>query len=633
MKNRTTTYLRVLFILSLFVLLTVPALAQKSRAMGTLDYTSIAQISSSNAEGTGVNFLNPYTNLRDTFFAGLFKGTLNSVSTKFYCIDINTHLARNEDYWDEGNTPSEITYILNNYYPFKTNYGGKLSDLNKEAAAIQFAIWHFSDNVDLDEISGSNDIENRAIAIVADANANHANVVPLQSLLILPSFQSLTQGTNASFDIYALDLNGNPISGLAVNISSTIGSLSAAAGTTNASGHVGPITLTYSGTGTATIKIKAIVEIPQGTRYVYKAGSNLKQKLVLATPTFDTKEEIATVIWYTPGGPGTCDTKGFITFTQGGWGSTSNSTPGKIRDLYFSTVFPSGLTVGGTYKLTLTSAAAVMNYLPDGGTAVAYTQNYNNPTSQINVLSGQLTALKLNVYYDAAGKIGNNSTNLGDLVIVTGPFTGMIVNDFLAFAETAIGGGSLSGYTFSEINEAATKINENFDNGTVDKGFLTCIESSKASLGDKAWEDLNKNGLQDGSEPGVSNVTVKLYDCSNNLKATTTTDINGNYLFANLTPGSYYVEFTSPSGYVFTSKDAGINDAIDSDADATTGKTICTTLSAGENDMTWDAGIYKECKNKIGDFVWHDANANGVQDTGEKGIAGVIVELLQASTV
>ena len=55
----------------------------------------------------------------------------------------------------------------------------------------------------------------------------------------------------------------------------------------------------------------------------------------------------------------------------------------------------------------------------------------------INVLSGQLTALKLNVYYDAAGKIGNNSTNLGDLAVQR-PFTGMKVNAFLAFAETAI---------------------------------------------------------------------------------------------------------------------------------------------------------------------------------------------------
>ena len=636
MNNRLTAYLRVILTLSFFVLLSVPTFAQKSGVMGALDYTSIVQISSSNAEGTGVDFLNPYTNLRDTFFAGLLKGTLNSVSTKFYCIDINTRLARNEDYWDEGNTPSEITYILNNYFPFKTSYSGMLSNLNKEAAAIQFAIWHFSDNVDLNEISGSNDIENRAIAIVADANANHANVVPLQSLLILPSFQSLAQGTNASFDIYALDLNGNPISGLAVNISSTIGSLSTATGTTNASGHVGPITLTYSGTGTATIKVKANVAIPQGTRYVYKAGSNLKQKLVLATPTFDTKEEIATVTWYIPGSPGTCDTRGFTTFTQGGWGSPSNSTPGKIRDLYFSTVFPSGLTVGGTFKLTLTSAATVMNYLPDGGTAAAYTQNYTNPTNNINVLSGQLTALKLNVAYDAAGKIGNNSTNLGDLVIVTGPFTGMTVNAFMAFAETAIGGGSLNGFTFSQINDAATAINENFDNGKNDKGFLKCEDEQKASLGDKVWEDLNKNGLQDQGESGIPNVTVKLFDLNNNLVATTTTDQNGNYLFSNLNPGKYYVQFIKLSGYFFSIKDASSNssDALDSDADITTGKTALTELTAGENDLIWDAGLYKETsKVNLGDFVWHDKNLNGIQESGEPGILGAVVELIQNNTV
>ena len=51
-----------------------------------------------------------------------------------------------------------------------------------------------------------------------------------------------------------------------------------------------------------------------------------------------------------------------------------------------------------------------------------------------------------------------------------GPFTGMKVNAFLAFAETAIGRG-FEWFTFSQINDAATAINENFDNGTVDKGF------------------------------------------------------------------------------------------------------------------------------------------------------------------
>ena len=39
--------------------------------------------------------------------------------------------------------------------------------------------------------------------------------------------------------------------------------------------------------------------------------------------------------------------------------------------------------------------------------------------------------------------------------------------------------------------------------------------------------------------------------------------------------------------------------------------------SAGETDLTWDAGLYQ--KASIGDRVWLDANKNGVQDSGEAG--------------
>jgi len=76
-----------------------------------------------------------------------------------------------------------------------------------------------------------------------------------------------------------------------------------------------------------------------------------------------------------------CNLNGFVTYTQGGWGSPSNSGPGKIRDNYFNSVFPGGMIVGSNYKLTLTSATAVKNFLPEGGTAGAFNQNYTNPTS------------------------------------------------------------------------------------------------------------------------------------------------------------------------------------------------------------------------------------------------------------
>lgn len=588
MNTYTKLLLRVVVFISLIYGLTTNVIAQSKFLPKVQDHTSIAQISSSNAEGTGVSFINPYTNVRDTYFAGLFLGTLNSVSTKFYCIDINTHLARNEDYWDEGSTPSEITYILNNYFPFKTGYAGILSNLNKEAAAIQFAIWHFSDNTDINSISGADDIKNRANAIVADAIANHNNVVPLQSLLILPSSQSLAQGTNATFDIYALDLNGNPISGLAVTISSSIGTLSATSGTTNASGHVGPITLTYSGIGTATINVKANVSIPQGTRYVYKAGANLKQKLVLATPAFDMKEETATVRWYTQ--TGQCDLNGFTTFTQGGWGSSSNSTPGKIRDLYFSTVFPSGLTVGGNFTIKLTSATAVKNYLPDGNTPATLTQNYIDPTTSINVLAGQLTALKLNVYFDAAGKIGTNSTDLGALAIATGPFTGMTVNAFLSLAEQALGGGSLSGFTFSQYNDAATAINENFDNGTVDNGFLSCEEQvCENTVGSFVYRDLNVNGTKDSGEPGIAGAAVELVQGTTVL-ATATTDVNGHYSFPNLVNGTYTVRLASSN---FASGGVFFNTA-QVKWYTKNSTSVSTTLNCNDN-LSINFGYYKTC--------------------------------------
>ncbi|MAS37945.1 MAG: hypothetical protein CL610_28380, partial [Anaerolineaceae bacterium] len=147
-----------------------------------------------------------------------------------------------------------------------------------------------------------------------------------------------------------------------------------------------------------------------------------------------------------------------------------------------------------------------------------------------------------------------------------------------------------------------------------------------ASFGDLVWDDLNADGVQDGGEPGIENVTVTLYDGDDNQIDDTTTDSNGNYLFEDLEPGDYYVVFTLPTDYVFSPQDnTGATDATDSDADTTTGTTIDTTLISGENDLTWDAGMYQFAS--IGDYVWHDTNANGIQDGGEPGLQGVTVTL------
>jgi hypothetical protein len=93
----------------------------------------------------------------------------------------------------------------------------------------------------------------------------------------------------------------------------------------------------------------------------------------------------------------------------------------------------------------------------------------------------------------------------------------------------------------------------------------------------------------------VAGVTVELYAAGDvpgvdTPISTTTTIAGGYYQFDNLVPGDYYVEFIEPEGYDITLQDQG-DDANDSDADPVTGKAVCTTLSPGEYDPTWDCGL------------------------------------------
>ncbi|WP_432377511.1 SdrD B-like domain-containing protein [Duganella sp. P38] len=165
-------------------------------------------------------------------------------------------------------------------------------------------------------------------------------------------------------------------------------------------------------------------------------------------------------------------------------------------------------------------------------------------------------------------------------------------------------------------------------NNTIDAGLYRT-----ASLGDRVWIDSNKNGVQDAGEAGMAGVKVTLIDANGNaVGSPLTTDANGNYLFTNLAPGSYSVQFdktTLPAGYVFTTAHAGADGVVDSDADSN-GLSDPVVLNSGDVNLSVDAGIVATPAT-IGDRVWEDSNHNGVQDAGEAGIAGVTVNLLDAS--
>ena len=133
------------------------------------------------------------------------------------------------------------------------------------------------------------------------------------------------------------------------------------------------------------------------------------------------------------------------------------------------------------------------------------------------------------------------------------------------------------------------------------------IPLSCAEIGDLVWEDNDTDGVQDPSEPGVSDITVLLFECAGGVKGnqigTTTTDANGNYEFTGL-PGNveYCVQFdlvnsTNPNAdlYFVTTQDQtnnGGNDTNDSDANLTDGCTTSQNVAPGEEYDDFDAGLY-----------------------------------------
>jgi uncharacterized repeat protein (TIGR01451 family) len=165
----------------------------------------------------------------------------------------------------------------------------------------------------------------------------------------------------------------------------------------------------------------------------------------------------------------------------------------------------------------------------------------------------------------------------------------------------------------------------------------------KASLGDFVWNDVNRNGLQETGEAGLSGVVVKLFREGETTElSSTTTDTEGKYSFTNIDAGNYYVTFQLLNGYRFSPKNFGNNKEVDSDANTTNGRTDAIVLAPGQNDMSWDAGMYKLIpniqiiKSEIADhanakdyqIVANGANATfhiRVVNTGEVDLSNVVV--------
>ncbi|NLP12286.1 DUF11 domain-containing protein, partial [bacterium] len=185
---------------------------------------------------------------------------------------------------------------------------------------------------------------------------------------------------------------------------------------------------------------------------------------------------------------------------------------------------------------------------------------------------------------------------------------------------------------------SSPNLDENLNNNSTCSQFFILERpagNSNIRIGDRVWQDANKNGVQDEGENGLANVKVQLLSSpGGNLIAETATDENGLYAFAQVAPGSYLLAFEHLKDYYFTLLDQGEDDK-DSDADPITGRTNPLTVAADQVDERWDAGMVRReipspLDNSIGDRVWLDSNGNGIQEEGESGIEGIQVQLLSS---
>jgi len=259
---------------------------------------SLAEVTGKD-KGVGIHLPWP---VNDDYFAGTFKAVVDGNATSLYCIDLYHHLAYNENYQDVEATNDTLAYILNNYYPYKTNYSGMLSDIKREAAAIQLTLWNITDGLNLSTLTGQNgayigDILDRVAEIKADAFAN-THSFNLNTFVINIPAQSFISGSTVSFTVQAFNENGLAMANVQIALSTTGGTLSTTSVTTGINGVSQNVSLTpASGQTTATITATGVVGIPSGTKYFHVADPNGKQKLILAKPTTASRTITRTINW------------------------------------------------------------------------------------------------------------------------------------------------------------------------------------------------------------------------------------------------------------------------------------------------------------------------------------------------
>jgi len=133
------------------------------------------------------------------------------------------------------------------------------------------------------------------------------------------------------------------------------------------------------------------------------------------------------------------------------------------------------------------------------------------------------------------------------------------------------------------------------------------------TISGRKFNDLNGNGAFDG-EPGMEGWTIEL-SRDGSLISTATTEKDGSYKFAELSPGSYTVSEVEQAGWTRTAPPEG-----------------SYTVELTDGDVA-DINFGNHGSFAISGTSFLDSNGNGVKDEGEPGRAGVAIQLSRDGSV
>ncbi|MBC1330689.1 SdrD B-like domain-containing protein [Listeria booriae] len=192
---------------------------------------------------------------------------------------------------------------------------------------------------------------------------------------------------------------------------------------------------------------------------------------------------------------------------------------------------------GNSNYISLTGSNTASNY------AISLRKQANTTISGvINTPSGQGVSENVSLY-------SVDGTLVKTVVTSTQgnfSFTGIAAGNYYVKATIP------EGYTFDSSQGFGSDGNSYYlqaDGTTNISNLRLTLAQKTGQIRSTVFNDLNKNGTQEVGESGVAGASVTLYSNTGAVVETTTTDANGLYKFETITPGTYYVKVTPPTGY------------------------------------------------------------------------------------